>query len=189
MYKNLSVLLLKLHIEPCQRVLRGRCWRIPGLKGEIKSRRLYGSSWQSSTSASQLCKNTQNLIKRVHFLYKAFYGPRPLLRYIYFFHQSHQNLRVAARGPPGSFLLYKFFTPVLLLGVDFHSVRMQPDPPRPLSALSAPATMKNYCTCRPLFLLFPLLSSSWAPKREFQDKLMDILGHPRSGLRKMHQIL
>lgn len=156
------MLLLKFHSVPCQRVPRGRCWRIPGHEGEIKRSRLYGSSWQASTSASQLCKNTQNLIKRVHFLYKAFYGPWPLLRYIYFFHQSHQNHQAAARGPPGSFLLYKFFTPVLLPGVDFHSMRMQPDPPRPLPTLSASATMKNYSACRPLFLLFPSLSSSSA---------------------------
>lgn len=106
------------------------------------------------------------------------------------FHQPHQNLRAAARGPSGSFLLFKFFTPLLLPGVDFHSLwRMQPDPPRPLSTLSASATMKNYSACRPLFLLFPLLSSSSARKREFQDKLMDVLGQLKSGPRKMHQIL
>lgn len=38
----------------------------------------------------------QNLIKKAHFVYKAFYGPWPLLRYTYFFHQSHQELWVAA---------------------------------------------------------------------------------------------
>lgn len=98
-------------------------------------------------------------------------------------------LQSVARGPPGSFLLYKFFTLVLLPGVDFHSLRIQPDPPRPLSTLSAHATMKKNSACRPLFLLFSLPSSSSAHKREFQDKLMDILGHPESGLRKMHRIL
>lgn len=38
-------------------------------------------------------KKMQNLIRKAHFVSKAFYGPWPLLRSTYFFHQSHQNLR------------------------------------------------------------------------------------------------
>lgn len=98
-------------------------------------------------------------------------------------------LQSITRGPPGSFLLYEFFTPVLLPGVDFHTIRMQPDPPRPLSSLGAYSTMKKNSACRPLSLSPSLCSSSSALKREFHDKLIGVLGHSRSGLRKMHQSL
>lgn len=47
-------------------------------------------------------KKTQSLIKSAHFVYKAFYRPWPLLRYTYFFHQSHQDLWVAAEHHQGT---------------------------------------------------------------------------------------
>lgn len=104
-------------------------------------------------------KKMQNLIRKAHFVSKAFYGPWPLLRSTYFFHQSHQNLRrgCCSESPgehPGSFLLYKFFTMVLLAGVDFHTIRTQPDPPRPSTTLSTRAMMKENSTPR-LLLLSP----------------------------------
>lgn len=133
-------------------------------------------------------KHTENLIKRVHFLYKAFYGPWPLLRYIYFSISHIKTSGLLPGDPLEAFSFINFSHQFYYLEWAF-TLRVQPDPPRPLSALSASATMKNYSSCRPLFLLFPLLSSSSARKGELQDKLMDILGHLKSGLRKMQQIL
>lgn len=89
-------------------MLRGRCQRIPEHEGEIKRRKSCGSSWQSSTSASQLCKTTQNLIKRVHFLYKAFYGRCPLLRHIYFSITHIRTSRLLPGDPLEAFSFINF---------------------------------------------------------------------------------
>lgn len=130
-------------------------------------------------------KTQENLIKRVHFLYKAFYGPWPLLRYIYFSISHIRTSRLLPGDPLEAFSFINFSHQFYYLEWTFTSWGCSLIPPD----LSQPSLHLPQWR----IIVHADHSSSFfhysARKRELQDKLMDILGHLKSGLRKMHQIL